>query len=55
MKGSLLKVKNMEKEFIYGKMEIDMKGNFLMIKDRVWESITGVMEDFIRVNGRQIE
>lgn len=55
MKGSLLKVRNMEKEFICGKMVIDMKDSLLMTKGRVWESIIGVMEDFIRVNGRQIE
>lgn len=35
MKDNLLRVKNMEKEFILGKMETDMKGSFLMIKDKV--------------------
>ncbi len=30
----LKKTKNKEEEFIYGKMEIIMKGNFLILKDK---------------------
>ena len=45
----------MDKEFIHGKMETDMKDNSLTIKERVWENITGMMEDFTRENGKQTE
>lgn len=35
IKDNLLRVKNMEKEFILGKMETDMRGSSHMIKDKV--------------------
>lgn len=35
IKDNLLRVKNMVKEFIHGKMEIDMKVSSHMIKDKV--------------------
>lgn len=55
IKDNLLRVKNMVREFIRGKMETDMKGSSHMIKDKVQENITGVMEDFIKGNGKQTE
>lgn len=46
------RVKNMDKEFIHGKMVIDMKDSSHLISVKDWGSITGVMADFIRVSGK---
>ena len=55
IKVSSLKARNMDKEFIHGKMETDMKDSLLMIKEKVWENTTGMMEDFTKENGKQTE
>jgi len=41
----------MEKEYIYGKMGVNIKGNILMIKSKDMENIHGQMVKFIKDNG----
>ena len=45
----------MVKEYIFGKMVIDIRVNLLMIRGKGWENIIGVMVEFIKENGRRIE
>jgi hypothetical protein len=54
MKEALYKGKNMGKEFIPGKTEINILETFNMIKDRDLVNIFGKMEEFIRANGAPI-
>lgn len=54
MKEVLFRDKNMEKEFILGKMETDILEIFSMIKDKDLVNISGRTEGFIKDNGVQI-
>lgn len=54
MKEALLRDKSMEKEYILGKMEIDILEIFSMIKDKDLVNISGKTEGFIKDNGVQI-
>jgi len=55
MKESFYRVINMERVFIHGKMEIDMRGTLCMIKDKDLVNIIGMMEVIIRENGMHRE
>ncbi len=55
MKESFYRVINMERVFIHGKMETDMKETLCMIKDKDSVNIIGMKEVIIRGNGRHRE
>lgn len=55
MKESFYRVINMERVFIPGRMETDMRETLCMIKDKDSVNIIGMMEVIIRENGRHRE
>lgn len=51
-KESFYRVISMERVYIHGRMETDMKEILYMIRDKDWGNIIGMMEGIIRENGR---